>query len=81
MHKSVASFIDKNYRQPAKASNCYIYKNGSFLMQYNNIISPSFKENYSDTHSFFEPNSEFINSPNKILEYIKDILNNILTVK
>ena len=31
IHKSVASFVDKEYRENAKASNCYTRKSGKFL--------------------------------------------------
>lgn len=78
MHKSVSSYIDKKYRQPAKASNCYVHKAGQFLMQYSNIITPFFKRKYNDNFSYFELNDSFINSPDKITDYVKDILFNIL---
>ena len=78
MHKSVSSYIDKKYRQPAKASNCYVHKVGQFLMQYSNIITPSFKREYNDTFSYFELNDNFMDSPEKITDYIKDILSNVL---
>ena len=78
MHKSVSSYIDKKYRQPAKASNCYVHKTGQFLMQYSNIITPFFKRKYNDDFSYFELNDSFINSPDKITDYVKDILFNIL---
>ncbi len=78
IHKSVASFIDKHYRQQAKASNCYVYKTGNFLMQYNNIIAPSFKDNYNDSFSFFEVNDDFTKSSSNTINYINDIFSNII---
>lgn len=31
IHKSVGTYVDKQFREPAKASNCYIKKEGIFL--------------------------------------------------
>lgn len=31
VHKSVATYVDKNHREPAKARNCYTKKTGSFV--------------------------------------------------
>lgn len=31
IHKSVGSYVDREFREPAKASNCYVKKDGIFL--------------------------------------------------
>ena len=48
IHKSVASFVDKGYRENAKASTCYSRKEGEFLPQYHTIMNPEFKKEYKD---------------------------------
>ena len=46
--KVFASFVDKEYRENAKASNCYMRKSGKFLPQYNNVMQPEFRKEYKD---------------------------------
>ncbi len=54
IHKSVAVYTPKAHRQPAKASNCYAKKSGSFLPQYNSsLITPEFFSAYRDKNSYF----------------------------
>lgn len=59
VHKSVASFVDKEYREQAKASNCYTKKVSSYLPQWDYVFSPFFKRDYKDKELFFELTDEF----------------------
>ena len=54
IHKSVAAFVDKAFRQKATARNCYTKKAGVFLPQPEQIFSPAFKFQYKDDLSWFE---------------------------
>jgi hypothetical protein len=54
MHKSVASFVDKDYRQQATARNCYTRKCSSYLPQWSVEIEPFFKKEYEDKVTYFE---------------------------
>jgi len=54
MHKSVASYVDPTHRQKAKAANCYIKKDGMFLPQYEDIVTPAFYKEYQGNISYFE---------------------------
>ena len=81
IHKSVAQFVDKDCREKAKKENCYVKKEGAFLVQYSEIIKPAFKENYKDKVSYFEINEEIIseilkNEDKKTMfeEYIKCVM-------
>lgn len=74
IHKSVAFYVDKNYRTQATAANCYNKKSGRFLPQKRNIITPYFKQNYKDKQTYFELNEEFLNQPEKLLLYVKHLL-------
>lgn len=58
IHKSVAKFVDKNYREPAKASNCYTKKSGKFLQQWGTAFVPFFKRDYDSKEVFFELTDE-----------------------
>ena len=62
IHKSVASFVDKEYRENAKASNCYTRKSGQFLPQYNSVMQPEFRKEYKDKISYFEMTDDFCTS-------------------
>ena len=74
IHKSLATFVDKNHRQKAKASNCYTRKNGDFLFVHSAYITPFFKRSYKDSDTFIELTNEFIKDEEKIIRYIKHLL-------
>lgn len=59
IHKSVASFVDKDYREPAHAYNCYTRKKASYLPQWDVLFAPVFKRDYKDKEIFFELTDEF----------------------
>ena len=73
VHKSVATFVDKQYRERAKASNCYTRKTGNFLPQLSTIMSPTFKSDYKDKISYFELTQDFGSSDVMLRRYVKHI--------
>lgn len=75
IHKSLASFVNKEFRQKAKASNCYTKKDGYFIPQYHIIKTPCFYENYKDKISYFEVNEDLLNDKTLIIKYVSHILN------
>lgn len=58
IHKSVAFYVDKEYRTQAKAATCYSKKSGLFLPQPEPVISPYFKLEYGDHITYFEITEE-----------------------
>ena len=48
IHKSVASFVDKDYRRQATARNCYTRKISSYLPQWDILFTPFFKKDYDE---------------------------------
>lgn len=78
IHKSIATFVDKEYRQKAKASNCYTRKTSKFLPQFYTLISPVFRKNYKDKVSYFELTNDFISSNTTLRRYIKHIFEHAL---
>lgn len=74
IHKSVAFYVDKNYRTRAKAANCYSKKTGTFLPQAEDIIEPYFKIDYYDKNSYFELDDEFRESKEKQKQYLTGII-------
>lgn len=73
IHKSVAEFVDKEFRQRAKACNCYSRKTSAFLPQYDAVITPVFQKEYKDKCSYFELTEEFTSSSTRIADYVKHI--------
>ena len=59
IHKSVSQYVDRQYREPAKACNCYIKKSGRFLPQPEKIFSPTFKDHYASKITYFEYGGQF----------------------
>lgn len=74
VHKSVASFVDKTHRENARASTCYTRHPGLFAPQFQEIITPSFKKNYNDKHSYFELTEHFLHSDELLNAYVKHLL-------
>lgn len=73
VHKCIGEHIDKAFRVKAKKSTCYQKKVGTFLPQFSEIFTPSFKSSYKDKVSCFELTDEF---PDAFLinRYAVDIL-------
>lgn len=74
IHKSVAFYVDKDYRTRAKAATCYSKKTGCFLPQYQEIVTPYFKLEYHDKTTWFEMTDEFTNSPETQKAYALHLL-------
>lgn len=58
LHKSVATFVDKEHRLQATATNCYTRKFSSYLPQWEIIYQPFFKRDYKSRELFFELTDE-----------------------
>ncbi len=54
LHKSVASFVEKEHRQQANAHNCYTRKHSDYLPQWDRLFSPMFLKDYDSKEYFFE---------------------------
>lgn len=74
LHKSVATFVDKNHRMQAIAANCYTRKNSSYLPQWDIIIKPFFKEDYKSRKFYFEITDEIKKDREKFSIYAEHIL-------
>ena len=81
IHKSVAFYVDKNYRVRAKAANCYSKKSGAFMPQHDEIVTPYFKREYNDKKLYFEATDEFLNNDELVFSYAKHIVEYLMKVK
>lgn len=77
IHKSVADYVDKEFREKAKAKNCYTKREGTFLPQYTEIITPIFQEDYKTTPYYFEWKEELMEQKDLLFAYQKHILEKI----
>ncbi len=58
IHKSVAIYVDKEFRTQALASTCYTRKESDFLPEWDYIFTPFFKRDYNSGNLFFELTDE-----------------------
>lgn len=75
IHKSVASYVDKEHRKQAKASTCYCKKEGTFFPQKKIQFHPSLKKEYRDPLSYFEYTPGITNDPVELHKYINNFIN------
>lgn len=78
IHKSVAFYVDKDYRTKAKAATCYSKKTGCFLPQHEIVISPYFKLEYHDKITYFELTEEFSEDEEQVKSYVLHLLSFLL---
>lgn len=78
LHKSVSSFVDKEFREQAKASNCYTRKTGRFLPEWEPLVEPFFKRSYDSKDIFFELTDEFKTNREMFSQYASSVLNHMV---
>ncbi len=74
MHKTIATFVDKEHRIQATAANCYTRKKALFLPQWEVLFTPFFKRDYKAKELFFELTDEFKKSRSGFNIYAEHIL-------
>lgn len=77
LHKSVAAFVDREHREPAKASNCYNKKKGFYLPQFEELHRPVFRTDYADKQMYFACNEKFMQDGRQLYEYACHLLANL----
>ena len=74
MHKSIASFVDKEYREQATAMTCYTRKFSCYLPQWEILVEPFFKREYKTNELFFELTDEVKKNRQLFSDYASHIL-------
>ncbi len=74
LHKSVATFVEKDHREQATARNCYTRKNSSYLRQWEVLFTPVFKRDYDEKELYFELTDEMKRDRNVFSQYANHIL-------
>ena len=81
IHKSVATYVDKDFRKKATADNCYTKKDAIFVPQYETLITPFFKESSKDKLTYFELTREFLDSDSLLRQYTSHVFRHFLAAK
>lgn len=79
VHKSVAFYVDKEYRTRAKAANCYSKHTGCFVPQYAEVLSPFFKIDYHDKITYLETTEDFLRDAEALTLYARHLLERLGT--
>lgn len=74
IHKSVATYVDKEFRQKAKKETCYTKKEGIFLPSYSTKLKPAFRVDYASKHYFIEATDAFLQDNSLLLDYLNCFL-------
>lgn len=74
IHKSVASFVEREHRIPATAANCYTRKASSYLPQWDYVFEPFYRREYKDPELFFELTDEFKTDRAAFSKYASHVL-------
>lgn len=74
LHKSVAGFVDREYRLPATAATCYTRKFSNYLPQWEILFEPFFKRDYKSKELFFELTDELKKNREAFSTYANHIL-------
>lgn len=78
IHKSVGTYVDKEHREKAKASNCYQKKEGVFLPQFAPIFTPAFQRDYKDPVLWFVAEESLIHDKEKMATYMIHLMGNTI---
>lgn len=74
LHKSIATFVDKEHRIAATASTCYTRKYSLYLPQWDTLFEPFFKREYNAKDCFFELTDEMKTNREFFTLYIQHVL-------
>lgn len=74
VHKSVAAYVDKQYRKQAKADTCYIRQSGCFLPQTEELFTPALRRCYTDKLRWFALDDKFLQDKEKLAAYLTSLL-------
>lgn len=74
VHKSVAQYVDKEYREQARPYNCYTAKEGTFLPEWSPVCTPVFRQEYDSAILYFELTDEFLSDSESVRRYLMSLV-------
>ena len=78
IHSSLAEFISSSMKKRATVSTAYVKKEGVFLPQYKEEITPSFKTSLKSRLNYFEFSEAFLSSEKQMQIYLTGLLSGLL---
>jgi hypothetical protein len=78
VHKSVATYVDKNYREPAKKSNCYVKRYGHYISQIDSGILSGYKRDFNDKETYIELVDSFLQDMDMLNAYARYVISKLL---
>lgn len=81
IHKSVATYVDKDYREKANKSNCYVKKSGSYVRQKKDLLVYGYRENYDDKDSYIDIHDTLENNIENLNLYSNYLLEELKITK
>ncbi len=80
LHKSVATFVEKEHRIQASAANCYTRKFSLYLPQWEILFEPFFKRDYRSRELYFELTDELKRNRSAFTAYANHVLMMIASI-
>lgn len=75
VHRSIACYVDKAYRQKATAATCYVRQKGLFLPSFDASLQPAFKKSFEDRQLYILCDTENLTSDQEFLKpYISSLV-------
>ena len=79
IHRSVAAFVDKEFRKKATRETCYIKKEGVFLPQFDTSREPVYRESAGNAQYWFAFDEKECGSSVFLAQYLNELLEVILS--
>lgn len=81
IHKSLAIYVDKDFRERAKPSTCYVKKQGIFAPQYTPYLSPCFRKDFGDKLAFLEIHTDFLLKEETLEMYTLNMIAHLIAAR
>lgn len=78
VHKSVAAYVDKDYRVQAKKENCYLKHTGHYISQINDGIMSGYRKDLKDKETFIELNDSFLQDMDMVNAYARHVISSVI---
>ena len=81
IHRSIACYVDKTYRQKATAATCYIRQEGIYLPSFDTSLQPTFRKSFDDKQLYILCDTEKLTSdPAFLRSYISSLIKEVASV-
>ncbi len=79
IHKSVAAFVDKEFRKKATKTNCYLRRTGTFIPIYKTMDGFTiFKEEYTSPQQYIELNEELSSDSRLLTDFLQQQMKELI---